>query len=72
MRHTIEVQFEKEYVGNASSFVAFVRAVQGRGFHRNLIGRHFNTLVDKDDYAKEDRDTLLLWMASLPPKIPFV
>lgn len=62
MRHTIEVQFEKSLVDGVSTFIAFVRAIKGRNFDRFLIGRWFKKLVDEDDYAKEDYDTLLQWL----------
>jgi hypothetical protein len=73
MRHTIEVLFEKEMKAEGvSTFIAFVRAVRGRGFDRNLVGRFFNKLVDKEDYTKSERDTLLLFACALPPKNPNV
>lgn len=65
MKHTIEAQFDKEMQNDGvSTFTAFVRAVQGRGFDKNLIGRYFNKLVDKNDYCKADRDSLLEWLWS--------
>jgi len=72
MRHTIEAQFDNELTEGVSTFIAFVRSVQGKGFDRNLVGRYFTKLVDKDDYASSDRDSLLLWMCALPPKNPNV
>lgn len=69
MRHTIEVSFEKEMkTPNVSTFTAFVRAIRGRNLSRNVVGRYFNKLVDKDDYDNSERDRLLVWMCALPAK----
>ena len=73
MRHTIESSFEKEMkVEGVSTFIAFVRAVRGRGFDVNLVGKYFNKLVDKEDYRRADRDRLLVWMCRPAPKKPNV
>ena len=34
----------------------------GRNFSRDRIKRHFNLLVDKDDYEKEDKRKLLSYL----------
>lgn len=62
MRHNIREVFEKEYVNGASSFVAFVRAIKGRGYDRKLVSKWFSTLVEKDDYARSDRDSIVSWL----------
>lgn len=62
MRHNIKELFEKEYVGGTSSFIAFVRAIKGKGYDRRLISKWFNTLVEKDDYASKDREQIIVWL----------
>ena len=64
MRHNIRELFEKEYVNGASSFIAFVRAIKGKGYDKRFIGRWFNTLVEKDDYARSERESLIRWLCT--------
>lgn len=64
MKHTIQAQFEKQMEKEGiSTFIAFERAVRGRGFDRYLIGRWFKKLVDKDDYMRRDFDKLVEWLS---------
>ena len=42
-----------------STYVNFGRAIRGQGFSSKVIEFWFNKLVDKDDYAKSDKKTLL-------------
>jgi len=42
-----------------SSCTCFIRAVIGQRFSKQTIHRWFNKLVDKDDYAHEDKRALL-------------
>lgn len=66
MKHPIELAFEKEITRpGVSTFIAFTRAVRGRGFDRYKIGKFFNKLVDKDDYEKKYRDSLILQITAL-------
>jgi len=51
-----------------SSFICFSEAVRNQKFSKETINRWFNKLVDKDDYAKEDKRALLvgLYLSSNP------
>ena len=42
-----------------SSFICFEETVRGQGFTHAIIRKWFNRLVDKDDYDKCDKKTLL-------------
>jgi hypothetical protein len=66
MKHPIESAFEKEMTRpGVSTFIAFTRAVRGRGFDRYKIGKFFNKLVDKEDYERRCRDSLILQITAL-------
>ena len=44
---------------NYSSYLAFANAVKGRNYKRRIIQYWFNKLVNKEDYARNDkRDTM--------------
>jgi hypothetical protein len=47
---------------NQSTFLNFSRAVRGQGFSRDAIGHWFNKLVDKDDYARDEKHQLLMYL----------
>lgn len=64
MKHTIQTQFDECMKREGvSTFIAFVRSVKGRGFDRYTIGRWFSKLVEKDEYARRDRDKLIEWLS---------
>lgn len=42
-----------------SDYICFTETIMGRKFSRQIITRHFNKLVDKDDYDKKDKKSLL-------------
>ena len=44
-----------------SSILCFREAVKGRRFHKTTLQRNFNTLVDKDDYAPNEKERLYGW-----------
>ena len=68
MKHPIELAFEKEITRpGVSTFIAFTRAVRGRGFDRFKIGKFFNKLVDKDEYEKRCKESLVLQITALSP-----
>lgn len=66
MKHPIVTAFEREMerIG-VSTFVAFERAVRGRGYDRFTIGKYFRKLVDKDDYQRGAIDSLILQITLL-------
>lgn len=55
-----------------SSYVCFAEAVKGKGFSKEAIRRWFNKLVEKDDYAKNEKKALLenLVRLSSPVRTP--
>lgn len=42
-----------------SSFICFAETVKGRGVSKRVIRRAFDRMVDKDDYAKADRNGII-------------
>lgn len=42
-----------------STYMSFARSIRNQKFSKDMIGRWFNKLVDKDDYNKKDKKTLL-------------
>lgn len=42
-----------------SDYLCFAETVKGRKFSRQTIIRYFNRLVDKDEYARGDKKSLL-------------
>lgn len=62
-----------------SSVVCFATAISGQGFSADRLSRHFNDLVDANDYDKSDKRAILGFLAdlnsargvlNLPPKRP--
>ena len=48
-----------------SSHTCFAEAVEEQGFSKQAISRWFNKLVEKDDYAREDKKAVLGFLISL-------
>jgi len=48
-----------------SSLLCFAEAVRGRNFSRRTIVRNFNVLVDKEDYAKNERKKIVEFLVEL-------
>lgn len=42
-----------------SDYICFTETIMGKKFSKQIITRHFNKLVDKDDYDKKDKKSLL-------------
>lgn len=51
-----------------STFLNFASAVKGQGFHDAVVRRWFNKLVDKDDYAPEEKRDHLQFFYALTKK----
>lgn len=47
-----------------STLVCFTETIRGIGFSRQSIHNWFNELVDKNDYAKEDKKAILSFLES--------
>lgn len=64
---SIERRFNNIKKGNPywSDYMCFAEAVMGRKFSRQIIARHFNKLVDKDDYDRKDKRSLLKQLTEL-------
>ncbi len=45
-----------------SDYICFSRAISRKGFSKKTISRHFNRLVDKDDYQKGEKNEILEWL----------
>ena len=50
---------------NLSSFVIFAKSVQGKGFSEDRLRRAFNKLVDKSDYANDEKTGLYKYLYQL-------
>ena len=48
-----------------SDYICFAETVKARKFSRQTIGQYFNRLVDKDEYVKNDKKTLLKQLSEL-------
>jgi predicted RNA-binding protein YlxR (DUF448 family) len=48
-----------------SDYICFSEAVRGKKFSRKTIARHFNSLVDKGDYAKSEKKEILRFLVEL-------
>ena len=68
---SVEIRFAEIKKNNPllSSYICFAKAVNGQHFGKQIIGRWFSKLVEKDDYSKRDRNALLANLDSLsnPP-----
>lgn len=45
-----------------SSYVVFSSAIHGQNFCKDKIHRHFNKLVEKDDYHKSEKKEILRFL----------
>ncbi len=48
-----------------SDYVCFSQAVFGKCFSKKTICRHFNKLVDSDDYSRKEKKAVLEWLISI-------
>jgi hypothetical protein len=48
-----------------SDYICFAEAVRGRRFSRKTIIRNFNSLVDKEDYAKSEKKEIIDFLVEL-------
>jgi len=48
-----------------SSLLCFAEAVRGRNFSRRTILRNFNSLVDKEDYARDEKKEIIEFLTEL-------
>jgi hypothetical protein len=47
-----------------SDYICFAEAVRGKKFSWKTIVRHFNSLVDRNDYAKSEKKDILSFLRS--------
>jgi hypothetical protein len=48
-----------------SDYMCFAETVHGRGFTKRTIQRHFNALIDKEDYSKSEKKEILKFLVEL-------
>jgi hypothetical protein len=48
-----------------SDYTCFAEAVRGRKFSRKTIVRNFNSLVDKEDYARGEKREIIKHLVEL-------
>jgi len=56
---SIRANFTRHYKEPLSSFIGFSRAVQGGKYSKERISRNFKELVDPDDYAQNEKGSLI-------------
>ena len=64
---SLEIKFRKiaEKNPDLSSYVCFARTVTGQKYNSQTIHRWFQKLVEKDDYAKNEKRALLAHLENL-------
>jgi hypothetical protein len=48
-----------------SDYTCFAEAVRGRKFSKKTIIRNFNSLVDKEDYAKNGKKEIIEYLVEI-------
>lgn len=51
-----------------SSYICFAETISNSNFSKDLIRRWFNKLVDRDDYAQEEKRRVLNYLYTLSNK----
>lgn len=61
---SIERSFKQHQKQNPcwSTWTCFTKTIMERSFSKDKIRRHFNLLVDKDDYENKDKNQLLKYL----------
>ena len=64
---SIQKRFQKinQKSPGLSSYCCFAEAVMGQKFSKRILIQWFNCLVEKDDYPKEDKKTILKHLMAL-------
>jgi hypothetical protein len=64
---TLKGIFNKIRVENPfwSDYTCFAEAVRGRKFSRKIIIRNFNSLVDKEEYARSEKKEIIEYLVGL-------
>lgn len=62
---SIKSRFTKEYKNGVSSYVAFYRAIKGQDFTSSAVSQNFNKLVEKGDYSRSDKNTIIAQLCSV-------
>ena len=55
----------KKYPEPYSSYIRFAYAIREQGFSYKMIGKWFNILVDKVDYAQKERNAIVKYLHGL-------
>lgn len=48
-----------------SSYVCFAETIRGQNFSRSILHRWFSRLVEKDDYERSEKKSILFYLESL-------
>jgi len=69
---SLERRFRKIEKNNPrwSSHTCFAVAVRDQKFNKQTLARYFNKLVDKTDYAKEDKKQVVKYLIELNGRSP--
>jgi len=55
----------KDSIDHWSTYTKFAMAIKNQKFDEVIIRRYFNKLVDKDDYSKSDKKSILDFLYEL-------
>lgn len=55
----------EKYPEPYSSYICFVRAISGQKYSYEMIGKWFNILVEKDNYARSERNAIVRYLCKL-------
>ncbi len=64
---SIERKFKKieEKHPEWSSYICFAETISGQGFSEDRVKRMFNKLVDKEEYAQDEKRAIVKYLLSL-------
>jgi hypothetical protein len=65
MRKNIKDEFNEFSKQYSNSLIAFAQAIRGNRFNKVTIQKTFDSLVDPDDYAKNERNLILKQMYNI-------
>ena len=59
------ISMREKYPEPCSSYICFVRTIRGQKYSYEMIGKWFNILVEKDNYAQSERNAIVKYLYKL-------
>jgi hypothetical protein len=59
------ISMREKYPEPYSSYICFVRTIRGQKYSYEIISKWFGILVEKDDYAKSERNAIVKYLYKL-------